>query len=50
MISVPEALGVTLGSFVTYSLGYFGGKPAIEKFGKYFGLSWNSVQKFHNKL
>jgi membrane protein DedA with SNARE-associated domain len=50
LISLPEALGVTLGSFVTYSIGYFGGKPAIEKVGKYFGLSWNSIEKAHNKL
>lgn len=50
LISLPEALGVTLGSFVTYSIGYFGGKPAIEKVGKYFGLTWNSIEKFHNKL
>lgn len=50
LISLPEALGVTLGSFVIYSIGYFGGKPAIEKIGKYFGLSWRSIEKFHNKL
>jgi membrane protein DedA with SNARE-associated domain len=50
LVSLPEALGVTLGSFVTYSIGYFGGKPAIEKVGKYFGITWNSVEKFHNKL
>lgn len=50
LISLPEAIGVTLGSFVTFSIGYFGGKPAIEKIGKYFGLSWASVEKFHNRL
>jgi len=50
LISIPEALGITLGSFITYSIGYFGGKPAIEKAGKYFGLSWSSIEKFHNKL
>ncbi len=50
MIAIPEALGVTIGSYATYSLGYFGGKPAIEKFGKYFGLSWHSVEKFHNRI
>lgn len=49
-VSLPEAFGVTLGSFVTYSIGYFGGKPAIEKIGKYFGLSWKSVEKYHNRL
>jgi len=50
LISLPEALGVTLGSFVIYSIGYFGGKPAIEKIGKYFGLSWKAVEKFHDRL
>ncbi len=50
LISLPEAIGVTLGSFVAFSIGYFGGKPAIEKIGKYFGLSWSSVEKAHNRL
>jgi membrane protein DedA with SNARE-associated domain len=50
LISLPEALGVTLGSFVIYSIVYFGGKPAIEKIGKYFGLSWEAVEKYHNHL
>ncbi len=50
LVSLPEAIGVTLGSFVTYSIGYFGGKPAIEKVGKYFSLTWASVEKAHSRL
>jgi membrane protein DedA with SNARE-associated domain len=50
LISLPEAFGVMLGSLVVFSIGYFGGKPAIEKVGKYFGLSWSSIEKFHNRL
>ena len=50
IISLPEAIGVTLGSFVLYSIGYFGGKPAIEKIGKYLGVSWGAIEKFHNRL
>lgn len=49
-IAIPEALGATLGSFVIYSIGYFGGKPAILKWGKYARVKWESIEKFHDKM
>ncbi|MEI6480524.1 MAG: VTT domain-containing protein [bacterium] len=50
LIALPDAFGATIGSFVTYSVGYWGGKPAIVRWGKYFGFSWKSVEKVHDKL
>lgn len=45
IIVIPAALGMTLGSLVMYGIGYVSGKPAISRFGKYFGISWNDVEK-----
>ena len=49
-ISIPEAIGLTLGSYVMYSLGYFGGKASIDRWGKYFGITWNRVENFQTRM
>ncbi|MFM2357927.1 MAG: putative rane protein YngC [Candidatus Parcubacteria bacterium] len=48
-VVIPATIGVTLGSYVIYAIGYFGGKPAIQKWGKFFGVSWESVEHFQEK-
>lgn len=42
-IGLTSALGVTLGSLIVYPIVYIGGKPAVERWGKYIGLSWKSI-------
>ena len=49
-VAVPVGVGTTLGTLPAYGLSYFGGKPAIEKFGKYFRLSWTDVEKVESKF
>lgn len=44
-ISIPVSLGQTIGSLFPYYVGYFGGRPAIEKWGHWIGLTWKSVEK-----
>ncbi len=44
-VALPVGIGVALGSLLIYYISYFGGKPAIDKFGKYFGLRWNDVER-----
>ncbi|MEK7452130.1 MAG: VTT domain-containing protein [Patescibacteria group bacterium] len=50
VIAFPVALGATLGSLVVYGIGYWGGKPVIEKSKKWLGLSWGDVEKIERKL
>lgn len=49
-IALPGALGMTLGSLFLYFLAYFGGKPIISKWGKWFGLSWEKIEKVEKKI
>lgn len=49
-VAIPIALGLTLGSLVTYGLAYRFGRPAIERWGKYFYVSWNDVEKLEKYL
>lgn len=40
------ALGVILGSVIVYWAAFYGGKYFIERFGKYFGVSWGELERW----
>jgi membrane protein DedA with SNARE-associated domain len=44
-VALPAALGITLGSLFVYGLVYWGGKPLVEKLGRWIGISWNDIEK-----
>lgn len=50
IIGLPAAVGVTVGSLPYYALGYFGGKPAIQRWGKWLGITWEQVEELDEKL
>ena len=50
IIALPIAIGITIGSLVVYFLGYWGGKPIIEKCKKWIGLSWKDIEKMEKRL
>ena len=49
-ISIPYALGATIGSSVLFLIAYKGGPIFIEKFGKFFDLSLGQIDKFRKKF
>lgn len=49
-IVVPGSIGTVVGSFFIYALGYYGGKPVLKRFGKFFDLSWEDVNKTSRRL
>lgn len=44
-ISLLTSLGVTLGAFCMYGLTYWGGKPLIDRYGKYARVSWGDLER-----
>lgn len=44
------SMGVTIGSFFIYGIFYYGGKVAIDKYGRYLGISWGSINKLQQKF
>lgn len=50
VIATPVSLGITIGSLTVYSIGYWGGKPAIERSKKWIGLSWEDLEKMEARL
>ncbi|AUB57228.1 MAG: VTT domain-containing protein [Methanobacterium sp.] len=49
-IVIPASLGITLGSFVYYTLAYKLGTPFIERTSKYLGVSVNDVLDVEKKF
>ncbi len=49
-VAIPMSVGITIGSLVFYTIAYFGGKPIIIRYGKWFGLSWTLIEKTEEKF
>jgi len=49
-ISLPYAVGATIGTTVLYLLAFFGGRALIERFGKFFGVSIKHLDRFRTKF
>lgn len=49
-VAVPVGVGVAIGSLFIYSIAYLGGKPVIDRFGKYLRFSWKDVERMEKKF
>jgi membrane protein DedA with SNARE-associated domain len=49
-VGLPAGFGVAVGSLPIYAAAYFGGKPILEKWGKYLGLYWTDVERLRERL
>lgn len=49
-VAIAMSLGITIGSLLFYAIAYFGGKPIILRYGKWFGLSWELIEKTEAKF
>lgn len=49
-VVLPASVGVTLGSLFIYALAYYLGKELIDRWGKYLGVSWESIEKAQDKF
>jgi membrane protein DedA with SNARE-associated domain len=49
-IAVVAGIAQTIGSFLVYGFAYKLGKPFIEKYEKYHGVSWKEVLSFQKKF
>ena len=49
-IVLPASIGVTIGSLFVYAIAYFLGKPFLERWGKYLGVSWDDIEKAEIKF
>jgi membrane protein DedA with SNARE-associated domain len=45
-ITLPASFASVLSSYFVYAIAYFGGKPLIDRYGKYFDLEWEELEEF----
>lgn len=45
VIVLPASIASTIGSFFTYGIGYYGGRPLITKFQRFLGVNWVDIEK-----
>ena len=50
IIAIPVALGMTIGSLVTYIPCFYIGKPFIDRWGKYLSLKWENIERVEKKF
>jgi membrane protein DedA with SNARE-associated domain len=44
-VSLPYSIGAVIGTSMVFLIAYFGGRPLIDKFGKYVGIKWSLIEK-----
>ncbi len=50
LIAIPYAIGVTVGSFLFYGALYFFGERVVNKWGKWFGVSWDDIERLRGRM
>lgn len=50
IVAIPVTFGITIGSSVVYGIAYVGGKPIVDRFGKYVGLSWKAIESIEARM
>ena len=49
-IVLPGSVGSTLGAYVGYGIGYFGGKPLVDRWGRFLGFGWQEVDAVQQRF
>ncbi|MBU2572892.1 MAG: VTT domain-containing protein [Elusimicrobia bacterium] len=48
-IVLPGTLASTLGAFIGYGIGYWGGKPVIDRIEKFLGFGWKDIEAMERR-
>lgn len=49
-IVLPGSVASTLGAYIGYGIGYFGGKPLVERWRGFLGFSWSDVEAMERRF
>jgi membrane protein DedA with SNARE-associated domain len=50
VIGLPVAAGIGIGSSAVYAIAHVGGKPAIDRYGRWLGVSWTDVEAIERRV
>ena len=49
-IVLPGSVASTLGAYIGYAIGYFGGKPLVERWQRFLGFNWSDVMAMERRF
>lgn len=49
-IVLPGAVASTLGAYIGYAIGYYGGKPMVDGWQRFLGFSWRDVEALERRF
>jgi membrane protein DedA with SNARE-associated domain len=49
-IVLPGAIASTVGAYIGYAIGYFGGKPMVDRWKNFLGFSWADVEALERRF
>jgi membrane protein DedA with SNARE-associated domain len=49
-IVLPGSIASTLGAYIGYGIGYFGGKPMVDRWQRFLGFSWDDVEAMERRF
>lgn len=50
IIVLPGALASTIGSFIGYTISYYGGKALVVRFQRFLDVDWNQVERLEKRF
>ena len=50
LIVFPGSVASTLGAYIGYGIGYFGGKPLVERWQGFLGFGWGEVEALERRF
>jgi len=50
LIVIPASIASVISSYFVYGIAYFGGKPMVERYGKYLDMSWEEANELEEKF
>jgi membrane protein DedA with SNARE-associated domain len=49
-IVLPGSIASTLGAYIGYGIGFFGGKPLVERWQRFLGFNWSDVEAMEHRF
>ena len=49
-IVLPGTIASTLGAYIGYAIGFYGGKPMVDRWEKFLGFSWRDVENLEKRF
>jgi membrane protein DedA with SNARE-associated domain len=45
LVTIAGTIGAVIGALIAYAIGFFGGRPVIERWGRYFGIKPDDIDR-----